>query len=121
MDPMKVQDEIYNWRQNNRRYKGQIEIDPDRTRTDVALFNDAVTTFLASLRKSHSLRSIRPQELRCSQPSKWNHGLELIKNLNAVILRLSIINPKKITFWRFKHLILIADEKRWNDWSNFIR
>lgn len=78
---------VHDWRLDEKRHKGYTEIYADRIKTQTALFYDAVKTFLTSF---NAVKNVRPMPLQCNQPTKWNHGLQIIENLHQVILCLII-------------------------------
>lgn len=74
---------VYDWRLDEKR------IYAERIKTQTALFYDAVKTFLTSFREFNAQKNVRPQQLQCNQPMKWNQGLQIIENLNQVISEMS--------------------------------
>lgn len=88
MDPLseEVVNATLEWQQNEKRHKGFTEFHADRIKTGTALFYDAVQTFLLVFRESNALRSIRSQQLQCTESDKFNQGLQLVDSLNQVIL-----------------------------------
>lgn len=86
MDPWskEVGNAVFDWQESEQRNKRIRGIDGNRTRTETALFYDAVKTFLISFRESNAVRSISAEQLYCNQQSKWEYGEKLIENLNQV-------------------------------------
>lgn len=87
MNPLsfEVTTAVHDWRLDEKRNKGYTEIYADQIKTQTALLYDAVKTFLTSFREFNAVRTVRPMQLHCNQPTKWNQGLQLVENLNQVI------------------------------------